>query len=156
MCMCVYVCVCVCVCVCVKSKHEYLNSKKMTIFTKCYLNVNKKSYEVKICRFYLNRILFCHLILISINNFFAKNCIFQLRMNYLPAIRKIQKNILSNTQQIPKCNTHTHARTHAYTHTHTHTQIKGIGWTYFHLPVNCRSLADRCGSLGSCKPQINT
>ena len=23
-----------------------------------------------------------------------------------------------------------------------------------HLPVSCRSLVDRCGSLGSCKPQI--
>jgi len=25
---------------------------------------------------------------------------------------------------------------------------------YCHLPVSCRSLVDRCGSLGSCKPQI--
>jgi hypothetical protein len=26
--------------------------------------------------------------------------------------------------------------------------------SYCHLPVSCRSLVDRCGSLGSCKPQI--
>ena len=26
--------------------------------------------------------------------------------------------------------------------------------TLCHLPVSCRSLVDRCGSLGSCKPQI--
>ena len=25
----------------------------------------------------------------------------------------------------------------------------------FHLPVSCKSLADRCGYFGSCKPQIN-
>ena len=25
---------------------------------------------------------------------------------------------------------------------------------YCHLPVSCRSLVDRCGSLGSCEPQI--
>ena len=25
---------------------------------------------------------------------------------------------------------------------------------YCHRPVSCRSLVDRCGSLGSCKPQI--
>ena len=26
--------------------------------------------------------------------------------------------------------------------------------SYCHLPVNCRNLVDRCGSLGSCEPQI--
>ena len=26
--------------------------------------------------------------------------------------------------------------------------------SYCHLPVSCRSLVDRCGCLGSCKPQI--
>ena len=27
--------------------------------------------------------------------------------------------------------------------------------SYCHLPVICRSLVDRCGSFGSCKPQIS-
>ena len=26
--------------------------------------------------------------------------------------------------------------------------------TFYYLPVSCRSIVDRCGSLGSCEPQI--
>ena len=37
--------------------------------------------------------------------------------------------------------------------------VKGVCGIYYYLyifyrPVSCRSLVDRCGSLGSCKPQI--
>jgi hypothetical protein len=34
------------------------------------------------------------------------------------------------------------------------TNISATKPSYCHLPVSCRSLVDRCGSLGSCMPQI--